>query len=365
VQRPSSALPHGPEPPRSRTDEPGILGLLSVLLSRWRLVIGVPVIAASTALAGSFLDPDIYTATVTFVPEQRPDSRLPSGLAGIASQFGISIGGEASQSPRFYAELVKSRELLERLLLSSYTDARQGSLGSADSVALISLLGVKGRDQNDSVQNGVRALDKLVSVKVDNQTHIVKVSVDSRYPTLAAAIANRIVAYLNDFNTKTRQSQARERRKFVEQRIVDGEHELHDAEENLRAFYERNRTWQQAPQLISEQGRLHRQVEIRQEVYLTLRREYETARIEEVNDTPVITILDRAIPPSRRSRPNRGYLMFAGAVLGSIASVLLALGGRYVERARIEDGEEYQEFKGLVTRVRQEIAEAAGLRRRP
>ena len=57
--------------------------------------------------------------------------------------------------------------------------------------------------------------------------------------------------------------------------------------------------------------------------------------------------------------------MFAGAVLGSIASVLLALGGRYVERARIEDGEEYQEFKGLVTRVRQEIAEAAGLRRRP
>ena len=38
---------------------------------------------------------------------------------------------------------------------------------------------------------------------------------------------------------------------------------------------------------------------------------------------------------------------------------------RYVERARIEDGEEYQEFKGLVTRVRQEIAEAAGLRRRP
>jgi len=131
---------------------------------------------------------------VTFVPEQRPDSRLPSGLAGIASQFGISIGGEASQSPRFYAELVKSRELLERLLLSSYADARQGSLGSADSVALISLLGVKGRDQSDSVQNGVRALDKLVSIKVDNQT---------------------------------------------EQRITEGERELRDAEESLRAFYDR------------------------------------------------------------------------------------------------------------------------------
>src|SRR5439155_11813143 len=33
-------------------------------------------------------------------------------------------------------------------------------------------------------------------------------------------------------------------------------------------------------------GRLRRQVDVRQEVYLTLRREYETARIDEANDTP-------------------------------------------------------------------------------
>ena len=53
-----------------------------------------------------------------------------------------------------------------------------------------------------------------------------------------------------------------------------------DAEEQLRGFYERNRSWQQSPQLTFDEGRLRRQVEIRQEVYLTLRREYETARVE-------------------------------------------------------------------------------------
>lgn len=345
------------------THEGSVFGLLSILLRRWRLVVGLPALAASVALAASFFIPATYTASATFVAEQRAEGRLPSGLAGLVGQFGLSIGGEASQSPRFYAEVVKSRELAERILLSNYADPRQPVRGSGDSVTLLRILGVKGRDSSDRLQNGVMAVGKLVTVKIDNQTRIVRVSVDARYPTLAAAVANRVVAYVNDFNTKTRQSQARERRKFVEQRIVDGQRELRDAEENLKVFYERNRSWQQAPQLLAAEGRLRRQVDIRQEVYLTLTREYETARIEEVNDTPVITVLDGAVPPSHRSRPKRAFLVFVAGVLGGIAGVLLALGGHYVERARSEDDKEYREFTGLVSRVRQEIARATGFRR--
>src|SRR5438132_8548828 len=50
-------------------------------------------------------------------------------------------------------------------------------------------------------------------------------------------------------------------------------------------------------------------VDIRQEVSLTLRREYETARIEEVNDTPVITVIDPPVPPHERSSPKRLLLV--------------------------------------------------------
>src|SRR5207302_3590136 len=132
---------------------------------------------------------------------------------------------------------------------------------------------------------------------------------DAAYPVLAAAVANRFVAYLNDFNTKSRQSQARERRKFIEQRLADGEGELRTAEESLRTFYERNRSWQQSPQLVFEEGRLRRQVDLRQEVQRTLRREYETARIEEVNDTPVITVIEPATLPTQPSAPRLGALL--------------------------------------------------------
>lgn len=363
MHRASSVPPQASTHSDLATDEGSVLGLLSILLKRWRMVVGLPALAAAVTLVVSLVLPAIYTANVSFVPEPPRDSRLPSGLAGLAGQFGISLGGEATQSPRFYVEVVKSRRLLERILLSYFTDPRQPISSSPDSVTLLHILGVKGRDASDSLQKGLQSLNELVSVRVDNQTHVVRVSVDCRYPTLAAAVANRVVAYVNDFNTQTRQSQARERRKFVEQRITDGERELRDAEEDLRTFYERNRSWQQAPQLVFEEGRRRRQVEIRQEVYLTLRREYETARIEEVNDTPVITVLDAAVPPSERSRPNRRFLVFGAIALGSIASVLLAFGGHYVERARIEDQGGYREFAGLMHGIRQQIARLAGSRR--
>ena len=241
---------------------------------------------------------------------------------------------------------------MERVLLTRYPRT-QGP--STDSVTLLQVLRVGGRDYADSLHNGLKALDKRLVVTIDNQTNIVRVDVDAHSPTLAAAVAGRFVDYLNDFNTKTRQSQARERRKFIEGRLVDGGRDLQGAEQDLRTFYERNRSWQQAPQLVFEEGRLRRQVEIRQEVYLTLRREYETARIEEVNDTPVITVIDAAVPPERKSKPKRVLFALVAFMLGGIAAVSWAFSAEYLDRMRREGASEYHEFRSLLQRLRERM----------
>jgi uncharacterized protein involved in exopolysaccharide biosynthesis len=340
-----------------------LLELFSLLLRRRRIVLGLPVTAALAVAVISLMVPATYTAITTFVPEARTAGRLPSGVAGLAGQLGISFAAEATESPRFYASLVKSRELLERILVSEYPDPRE--IGSApDSNTLLRLLNVRGRDAADSLNHGVKALDKLVSARVDNQTGVVRLSVDARYPTLAAAVANRFVTYLNDFNARTRQSQARERRKFIEQRLEDGERELRTTEESLRTFYERNRSWQQSPQLVFDEGRLRRQVEIRQEVYLTLRREYETARIEEVNDTPVITVIDRATPPQEKSKPKRRLLVVVAFMLGGIVGVFWAAGGEYFDRARRSNDKDYQQFSTLLKEVGQQASRTLRVLRR-
>ena len=334
--------------------EATLLDIGIILLQRWRLMLGLPFAVAALTAAVSLLMRPIYTASTSFVPEPVAGSQVPASLAGLAGQFGLSLGTDASRSPRFYADVLKSREILERTLQSRYVDPRASKPG--DSTRLINILDVRGRSSADSVSNGVRALRNLVSTQVDNQTNIVRLSVNSRYAAIAAAVANRMIDYLNAFNAQSRQSQARERRRFVEQRISEAEAELRSAEGDLRAFYERNRTWQQAPQLVFEEGRIRRQLEIRQEVYLTLKREFETARIEEVNDTPVITVIDAAATPQRRSRPRRTLMVMLGFVLGAILAAFGAFGADFVERARREDGGLYQDFTAALAAARRDLA---------
>jgi hypothetical protein len=85
--------------------------------------------------------------------------------------------------------------------------------------------------------------------------------------------------------------------------------------------------------LIVEEGRLRRQVEVANEIYLTLRREFESARIDEVNDTPVITVVDAAVPPRLRSWPRRTLMMavamFVGIGFGLFFAGILELGNHW------------------------------------
>jgi uncharacterized protein involved in exopolysaccharide biosynthesis len=335
-------------PPRPETS---VLDVATALLRHWRLVLGFPFVTALAAAGVSLLMAPSFTATVAFFPEAGSAQRLPAGLAGLVGQLGISVDGGAMQSPRFYADVLKSRALLERVVESRYPNPA----ASTDSVRLLDVLNIHGRNAPDSLSNGVQALRTRITTQVDVQTGVVRLNARFPDPVLAAAVANHLIDYLNDFNTQTRQSQARERRKFVEQRAAAAEVELGSAEEDLRKFYERNRTWQQAPQLTFEEGRLRRQVDLRQEVYLTLRREYETARIQEVNDAPVITVIEPAVPPQQRSRPRRTVMVSLAFLLGGMLGVFAAFGSEYLARVRREDADRYADFRAVLTRLREDL----------
>lgn len=324
-------------------DEIDLTQAVSAVLKRWRIALLIPCLATLVGVLIALVIPRTYSATATFVPEQQPSNRLPAGVAGIAGQLGIVLGGQPSESPRFYAELSRSPTLLTRVLLARYPDPEREGPPQGKSFTLLELLRAKGRNAADSLQRGLRKLTALVDVRADNQTNIVRLTVTTHYPSLAADVANRIVALLNEFNTETRQSQARERRKFVEAQLTAEQGELRRREDDLRAFYERNRSWEQAPQLRFEEGRLRRQLEVQQEIYLTLRREFESARIEEVNDTPVITVIDPAIPPARPSRPKLVTWMLVAFTLGVIGAFV------WVAGAEILSGVHRHPSRGIAT----------------
>jgi uncharacterized protein involved in exopolysaccharide biosynthesis len=337
----SAVEPFEPVAPR----EISLLGVANLMLRRRRILVGVPFLVAFGSAIGALVRGPQYTSRSSFAL-QASDER-GSRLLGLAAQFGFNLGKEAgSQSLDFYAELLKSQEVLRAAVVTRYRFAV--TKGSTDTLegSLIDLYEVKGATLDERL---ARATDKLaghISVNTDVQAGLVKASTTSRWPDLAVHLNRRLLDLVNDFNLRRQQTQAGQERAFVEQRMQQAQGELEAAEAELENFLRRNRRYQDSPQLVFEAARLQRRVDLRQQVYLSLAQSYEQARIEEVRNTPVITVVDSPEVSVRRS----GGVVKAGA-FGLLIGILLAGTWLFVEehlvRERLEKPEEYLEFQSL------------------
>jgi uncharacterized protein involved in exopolysaccharide biosynthesis len=287
-----------------------------------RLILGLPLASLAVTVVVSFLVRPLYTSQLAFVPETRTQSlNLPTAAIELASQLGIGVGAQASVGPQFYAELLRSRELRTRVLLTRFPNPTL----VPDSAVLLDILRIHGGTEARRLENGLRYLDKLLAIDVDLNTAIVHVAIDAPSPLLGQRVAQAILKELNLFNLERRQSQAHIRRVFIEGRVGVADSSLKDVEQQLQRFYEANRRWQSSPELVFTEQRLRRKLAIQEELATTLRREYENARIEEVNDTPVITVIDPPSLPDRKSRPRRIVWIFTALVIALVSSTTGAL----------------------------------------
>jgi len=304
--------------------------LLAAILARWREALFVTAGVVLFAVGLTFVLPASYRATTSFVTADASIELSPamsdlegqSGLSGIASQLGIGSSRDPSRSPAFYFELLRSRELLTRLVQSSFADPR--TVQSHDTANLVQLFGIKERDSLRAVEIAVRRLQRRMRVTFDPKTNFVSVRVDAPWPSLAADVANDAVGLVSAFNKEQRLSRALAKREFLDTRVSAAQDELRTAENALRAFHETNRLWRDSPGLAIEETRLRRQVETVSSLYLLIRQQYEIARIDEVNTTPLITIVDRAIAPRRREWPRRAPITLTAALLGGLLGILWA-----------------------------------------
>ena len=115
---------------------------------------------------------------------------------------------------------------------------------------------------------------------------------------------------------------------------------------------------------IVEERRIRRQVETANSLYLSLRQQYETARIDEVNNTPVITVVDRAVPPRRREWPRFGLMLVAATVLGASLGTLVAAARVLAADWARHNPEQAALLQSAFARVSHEVAAVLPGRRR-
>ncbi len=76
------------------------------------------------------------------------------------------------------------------------------------------------------------------------------------------------------------------------------------------------------PEGSLEYARKLREVKYHDTLFELLSRQYEAARIDEAKSAPIIQVVDRAVPPDRKSGPSRLLLMIGSAVLGFCCACL-------------------------------------------
>jgi tyrosine-protein kinase Etk/Wzc len=342
-------LEHAPGPRPDR--DISLFEMLTPLVRRWRLIAATAIACALAAAVFLFLQRPTYTATTTFTPENSSTSGLMSslvGLAGLAGQLGLPSGGSSSVSPEFFVKLAHSDEVLRSTLLAEFPDPDSSALRRP----LLRLLGVKGRSGEEQLQRGALQLRKQTDASADKSTGIVTLRVKLHSPQLAASVGNYMVQLLNRFNLETRQSQSREQRRFSGERLAVAERELRAAEQAQLAFLQRNRQYLDSPLLAFEYNRLNRQVQLRQEVYQTVTKAYEEARIAEVRDTPVLTVIDAAVAPIRPSGPRRMLGTVVALIFGGALGVLLAYVATALARAKRSPTPDYLELRAALEGAR-------------
>lgn len=298
-------------PEQRNGEQIALLGLVALLLRRRGLMVLTGLVAFLLAI-GIGLWSRKYVASASFVPQQSNGGL--STLAGLATQFGINIRGQdAAGSTDYYNALLRSRTILTRVVMTRYAT-------SADTSSPIrqTLLEVYGLGDS-SEENQIRAVDKLrrrMDVTQDPGSGMVRFAVSASTSGLAERVARRLIDVIEDFDRNSLQSNARNEGEFLEQRVNAARSELVTAESSLAVFLERNRTYSSSPRLVFEEQRLQRVVDLQNGVYISLSQSYEQTRVNEVRDTPVITIVDS--PEGSSERKPKVVVIVAVALLAAL-----------------------------------------------
>ncbi len=318
-----------------------LVGIFNVILREWKLVAGIALAVPLLFVAAHLLAGPLYVAESQFKPQARSGATAAQ-FASVAAQFGLNIGaGAEGETPDFYADLARSRDLLQMVATTTHTFRPDPAGEEVLSGTIIELYEVQGDRPEERERRAVDRLLEDLTARVNIKTGVVTLRVEAPWAGLAEALNTRILELLNEFNVARRQSQAAAERRFVESRLEQAQQELEQSEDALEQFLMSNRRID-SPELQFQRGRLQRRVDVRQQVFLSLAQGYEQARIEEVRDIPVLTVTDS---PSSRSAAPLSRSLLSGLLLGPILALALVFGRAWFRDQRVVDPSGYAEFR--------------------
>ncbi|MFB6286924.1 MAG: Wzz/FepE/Etk N-terminal domain-containing protein [Candidatus Bipolaricaulia bacterium] len=365
--------------------EISLLDILLVLARHKMIIVRTVLVFALVGVTYALLASEEYTSDAKVVREAQAKSggvSLPSGIPGGAlSGLGINLGGAASGlTPAAFPEVLRSREVrlavvrdtfrfpdAERpMTFVDYVNRPPGILSQVLDYTLWlpwTLKRTLGNAISDSPapagttktgepvipseaeDKALKVISEMVSTSVNEETGLMTIAVTTQGPRLASDLAQNFVHHLRTRIRAIRTEKVRNKLQFVKQRFQEAEQELEAAEGRLAKFLERNQSLN-SPQLQFQRDRLQRQVTFKQQLYSDLQNQLTQARLDVQQRQPVVTVVEKPVPPIQKSGPRRLFIIVISVFVGGVLGIIIVSSKRIIE-AQVERGkkEEIEEIR--------------------
>ena len=311
----------------TENDSISILNILLFITKSMKLLIGIPFVICVLAIVYVlFIAQPAFESSSTILPSGGSDPL--SGMRGLATQFGVSLPEGSGQtnllSSEMYREIIESRTLSEILLSNKFFTEKYG-----EEETLLSILAKEfSSDIEDSIAVKEMAIDYLITemigVRIDNKSDLITITIESFEPKLAHDINSRLLLELDLLQKKFRLESTNEKLVFIEGRAAEIERQLESAEEALKNFRDQNRQIVNSPSLLIQEERLKREVQVQIGVFTSIKQQLEFAKIEAVEKSSLVQVLDQPNIMMRPTKPNKAVFVFLSGIIGIFLGLVVA-----------------------------------------
>ena len=298
--------------------------LFDVLANGKKWIIVSTALFALLTIGTSFLFTKFYSARISLYPSKQDLNSNLGQFQSLASNFGMNLPNEKQN---FNIPDVVESNLIKQKILNKKWQKMTGEYQSLFDLWQFynsPWYNPFSSGEVDTAYINEKALNYLsdqIEVIENRKTGLIEILVSLEDPLISADISNFIGEQVQAYIQKENSAHATKEKDFIENRLKIVKGELIILEEELKIFSERNRGYEESPELYMMYSRLFREVEAKKQVAITLQQQLELARIEEVKQSPILHILDQAEVPARKSAPNRLLFLIVGGIIGMIGSI--------------------------------------------
>ena len=289
-------------------EEIDLLELLQTIwASKW-LILGITAVFAIGSVLYALSQPNIYQAEAKLAPTKESQGSmgaLGGQLGGLASLAGINMPRGQVDNSRLAQEIIKSRAFLtdfveRRGILPDLMAVERWNPSSGEVIYATDLYDpelqiwlreVKPPQQvKPSSWEYVQEFRKIISVNVDAASSLVTLRIAHASPIIAKQWVDWLI---EDINNEMRRR------------------DIEEAQSSI-AFIEREMA--------------NTRLANTQQVYASLlEQQTQTIMLANVRPEYVFRVIDPAVIPEQRAKPNRGLTVAVGIILGAIIGIFLAL----------------------------------------